>query len=183
MCSNSLHGTDFKETGLSYFSTKTRTGGFEPRMLLQQGQSLVKQCRLTERHQAFCLGRVCQRRKVTRLPEVQFSFHFTNLAEEVGIVVLDCVIRQVRPEYFYAVKFQYFGFFMFWGANPHCFGFFLFRRKPDMLPKLPMICNENFRELVSYQSSVIGKLWDFSFLQVGKTYAFTIWLLSYFQGK
>ena len=48
------------------------------------------------------------------MPEVQFSFHFTNLAEEVGIVVLVCVVRQVRPEYFnrvfYAVKFQYFGF-------------------------------------------------------------------------
>ena len=52
-----------------------------------------------------------------------------------------------------------------------------------MLPKLPMICNKNFRELVSYQSSVIGKLRYFSFLQVGKTYAFTIWPLSCFQGK
>ena len=125
MCSNSLHGTDFKETGLSYFSTKTRTGGFEPRMLLHQRQSLVKQCRLTERHQAFCLGRVCQRRKVTRLPEVQFSFHFTNLAEEVGIVVLDCVIRQVRPEYFYAVKFQYFVFFYVLRSQSTLLWFFL----------------------------------------------------------
>ena len=40
-------------------------------------------------------------------------------------------------------------------------------------------------ELVSLysQSSVIGKLWDCSLLQVGKTYAFKIWLLLYFQGK
>ena len=46
------------------------------------------------------------------MPEIQFSFHFANLAEEVGIVVLVCVIRQVRPEYFngvfHAEKFQYF---------------------------------------------------------------------------
>ena len=57
-----------------------------------------------------------KKRKVTRLPEFQFSFHFTNHGEEVGIVVLVCVIRQVRPEYFNGVfdtvKFQYFGFFV-----------------------------------------------------------------------
>ena len=87
------------------------------------------------------------------MPEVQFSFHFTNLAEEVGIVVLVCAIRQVRPEYFngvfYAVKFQYFGFICFEEPIHIALVFFLFGRKPDMLPKLPMICNENFRELVS----------------------------------
>ena len=79
---------------------------------------------------------------MTRLPEVQFSFHFTNLAEEVVIVVLDCVIRQVRPEYFngisYAEKFQYIYIYIFY----LCF-------EQDMLPKLPMIYNENLRELVS----------------------------------
>ena len=91
------------------------------------------------------------------MPEVQFSFHFTNLAEEVGIVVLDCVIRQVRPEYFYAVKFQYFVFFLCFEEPIHiALVFFLFRRKPDMLPKLPMICNENFRELVSLDIRVVS---------------------------
>ena len=30
------------------FSTKTRTGGFESHVLLHQGQSLVKQCRLKD---------------------------------------------------------------------------------------------------------------------------------------
>ena len=125
-------------------------------MLLHQGQSLGKQCRLTERHQAFWQHGFAKKRKVTRLPEIQFSFHFTNLAEEVGIVVLDCVIRQVRPEYFYAVKFQYFVFFLCFEEPIHiALVFFLFRRKPDMLPKLPMICNENFRELVSLDIRVV----------------------------
>ena len=58
-----------------------------------------------------------KKRKVTRLPKVQLSFHFTNLAEEVGIVVLVCVVLQMRPEYFnvafYTVKFQYFVVFFF----------------------------------------------------------------------
>ena len=71
----------------------------------------MKQCRLTERHQAFWLERICQKAQ----GEV-YIFHFTNLAEEIGIVVLVCVTRQMRPEYFngvfYVVKFQCFGFFM-----------------------------------------------------------------------
>ena len=95
------------------------------------------------------------------MPEVQFSFHFTNLAEEVGIVVLVCVVRQMRPKYFNgvfdAVKFQYFVFFLCFEEPIHiALVFFLFRRKPDMLPKLPMICNENFRELVSLDIRVVS---------------------------
>ena len=76
----------------------------------------MKQCRLTERHQAFWLERICQKAYDHAFAR-GLLFHFTNLAEEIGIVVLGCVIRQMRPEYFngvlYAVKFQYFGFFMF----------------------------------------------------------------------
>ena len=95
------------------------------------------------------------------MPEIQFSFHFTNLAEEVGIVVLVCLVRQMRPKYFngvfYAVKFQYFGVFLCFEEAIHiALVFFLFRRKPDMLPRLPMICNENFRELVSSDIRVVS---------------------------
>ena len=56
-----------------------------------------------------------------------------------------------------------------------------------MLPKLPMICNENFRELVSLDIRVVS-LANCEILascRLGRRmyYAFTIWLLSYFQGK
>ena len=98
------------------------------------------------------------------MPEVQFSFHFTNLAEEVGIVVLVCVIRQVHPEYFngffYAVKCQYFVFYFLCFEEPIHIAlvFFLFRRKPDMLLKLPMICNENVQKIFTCAINAVPEI-------------------------
>ena len=97
--------------------------------------------------------------KVSCLPEVQSSFHFSNFSKKVGIVVLICIIQQMCSKYFDWVfnngKFHNLCIFLFWRANPHCFGYFLFRFKPDMLPKL-LICEENLREFVSLDIRVVS---------------------------
>ena len=97
------------------------------------------------------------------MPEVQFSFHFTNLAEEVGIVVLLCVVRQMRRGYFNgvfcAVKFQYFFCCLCFEERIHItLIFFLFRCKPDMLPKLPMICNENVQKIFTCAINAVPEI-------------------------